>query len=252
MVALLRHLGAGLALGVLTGAVARGFMRLLTDDPEFTWAGTGFIVGLFTVAGLSLAAAYDLKLRHRSQWWKLIALPSALLATGAGMLLIPGILGTALLMSGRRWLRVMGLVVLTAFLAAFQPLLGQSGEPFTARTAAGIMVMLGCCAAVAAGLRAALIGWSRDDRSGTPAGDAESDRRDGADRGRDRGSTEDPLDLHHRGVEQGLAVGLVRQGGNGGVVLVQTDRREQSQPDDHPDHPSDDDEGTRRAVGVVG
>lgn len=172
MTALLRHLGTGLVLGALTGAVARGFMRLLSAEPEFTWSGTAFIIGIFTVAGLSFAAAYDLKLRHRSRWWKLLALPSVMLATGAGMLLIPGVLGASLLMAGRRWVQVCGLLVLMAFVVASKPLLGVSDAPFTLRMVAGIAVMLGCCAVVAAGARAALVGWSpsrRQVRRETPS-----------------------------------------------------------------------------------
>ncbi|HSP27497.1 MAG TPA: hypothetical protein VLN74_03025, partial [Ilumatobacteraceae bacterium] len=38
---------AGAALGV----VARWWMRLISDDPEFTWSGTIFIVLAFTVMG---------------------------------------------------------------------------------------------------------------------------------------------------------------------------------------------------------
>lgn len=90
---LLRHLGVGLVLGALTGAVARGFMALLTQDPKFTWEGTATIVGVFVVAGLCFAAAYDVKVRQRSRWWKLLALPSLVLGLGQGMVLIPGILG---------------------------------------------------------------------------------------------------------------------------------------------------------------
>ena len=102
MRALLRHMGVGLVLGTVTGIVARGFMALLTEDPHFSWAGTGFIVGVFAVSGLSMAAAYHLRTRRRSRWWKLLALPTVVIGFGPGMLMVPGIVGMALAASRRR------------------------------------------------------------------------------------------------------------------------------------------------------
>ncbi|KGN34400.1 hypothetical protein N802_12465 [Knoellia sinensis KCTC 19936] len=157
--ALLRRLGAGLILGVLTGIVARGFMRLVTVEPEFSWAGTLLIITIFTIAGVALAAAYDVKQRHRSRWWKLLALPSILLGFGQGMFMLPGILAFSLLLSRQRWMRVTGLLLLSAFLAVSKPLIGASDAPFTLRMALGVAVMLGVCAAIATALRAALTGW---------------------------------------------------------------------------------------------
>lgn len=157
---LLRHLGAGLALGALTGVEARGFMRLLTDEPEFSWGGTAFIVGIFAVAGLALAAAYDMKLRGRSRWWKLLALPAILTVLGQGMLLLPGVLGVGLAMSRRRWRRIVGVLLLVAYPVAVPAALGAFGELPTPRFAAGLAAVVVCCAAMAAGVRAAFIGWS--------------------------------------------------------------------------------------------
>lgn len=221
----LRHLAAGLALGLVTGCVARGFMALLTEDPEFTWTGTSFILGVFAVTGLAFAGAYDLKVRHRSRWWKLLALPAAVIGFGPGAIMVPPIVGMAVVASRNRWARICGALVLLAYLAFLPTLVGSSDEPFTSRTIAGFAVMLGVCAAVAAGLRAAVTGWAPK-RSGAvvPPAETEHDRRDGTDGGSDGGPPEDVLDLHDRGVEQRLVVGLVREGGDGGVVLVQADR----------------------------
>ena len=249
---LLRHLLAGLALGGLTGGVARGFMALLTQDPEFTWSGTSLIVLLFGVAGLSFAAAYDLKQRHRSRWWKVVALPSVMICLGQGLLLVPGYVGFALARSPRRLPRIIGHLVLLAFAGLVIVPLRSSDDPVTLRTLAGVVLMFGVCAAVAAAARAALTGWSAlSSDAMDAAGEAQADRGQRTHPGRDRGSAEDPFDLHHGGVEQRLPVGLVGQGGNGGVVLVQADGREQGETDDHADHPRDDDEGTRGAVRVL-
>ena len=227
MPALVRHLGAGLALGVLTGAVARGFMALLTEDPQFSWAGTAFIVGVFAVAGLSFAAAHDVKLRQRSRWWKLLTLPAAVLGFGPGALMVPPIVGMALIGSRNRWARTSGVVLLLGFLALMPTLVGSSDEPFTTRTLAGFVVMFLVCAVVAAGARTALTGWApKGSRGAVASREAERDGGEGSHRGGDSGPAEDVLDLHDGRVEQGLAVGLVRQGGDGGVVLVQPDRRQ--------------------------
>ncbi|MEO6020139.1 MAG: hypothetical protein ABIP45_07820, partial [Knoellia sp.] len=150
---LLRHLGAGLVLGALTGLAARGFMALFARDPEFTWGGTSLIVALFTVAGLSFSAAYDVKLRHRPRGWKLLALPSIVVGLGLGILLLPGYLGMSLALSRRRVVRAIGLILLVGYAGLVPSLLDTPHEPVSLRMVIGIAVLLGCCAAVAAGGR---------------------------------------------------------------------------------------------------
>ena len=162
MGAVFRHLAAGLGLGLALGVVARGFMALLTEDPEFTWAGTAFIVGVFAVAGLCLAAAHALKLRGRSRWWKLLALPSLVLFFGPGMFLAPGVLGLALVGARSRWLRALGALAFVGFLALIVVETAGSEESLTVRTIAGFVVMTACCGALAVAARAALSGWTPD------------------------------------------------------------------------------------------
>ena len=132
-----RHVGAGLVAGVVTGLVARGFMALLTEDPEFTWAGTSAIVAVFAIAGLVLAVVHTIKLRGRARWWKLLALPAAVIGLGPGMLLVAPIVGTALVLSRNRWARGSGCVVLLGFIATLPALMDASDISFTARTVAG-------------------------------------------------------------------------------------------------------------------
>lgn len=245
---LLRHLGAGLGLGLVTGVVARGFMALLTADPQFSWAGTGFILGVFAVAGLVLGVVHGLKQQgRRSRWWRLLALPSLVVFFGPGLLMLPGVLGLALVRSRRSWVRVLGVLAFLGYVALIVVETSGSDEPVTLRTVAGLVVMTGCCGALAVATRATLTGWSG---SATP-GEAEGDGRDRADRSGDGRPAEDVLDLHDGRVQEGLAVALVGQGGDGGVVLVEPDRREEREPHDHADHAGDDDQGARRAVRVL-
>ena len=44
-------LAAGLFGGFALGVIARAWMRLITEDPEFTWKGTIFIVGASPSSG---------------------------------------------------------------------------------------------------------------------------------------------------------------------------------------------------------
>ena len=186
-------------------------MALLTEDPQFTWEGTAFILGVFGVAGLALAATYDARLRRRARWWKLLALPAVIVGAGPGALMVPGIVGMALAASRRRWTRVLGALVIVGFAVLVAYLTATSTDPFTVRTAAGLAVMFAVCAAVAAGLRVALTGWAPK-RSGAAvaSGEAQSDGGQGADGRGDGRSAEHPLDLDDGGVEQRPGVGLVR------------------------------------------
>lgn len=209
---LIRHLAAGLLLGAGLGAVARGFMALLTEDPEFSWEGTAFILGVFAVAGLALAAAHLARVRRASRWWKLVTLPAVLLFFGPGLLLAPAVVGLSLAASRRGWVRVVGVVVLAGSIGMVAVLGETADEPFTARTAAGFVVMYAVCAALAAGARLALTGWEpTQSADGVAAREAEQDGRDGAEGGGDRRPAEDPLDLDDRRVEERLGVGLVGQ-----------------------------------------
>lgn len=208
---LLRHLVAGLLLGIVLGAVARGFMALLTADPQFSWSGTAFILGLFGVAGLVLAVAHAAKCRHRSRWWKVVTVPAVLVFLGPGMLLAPAVLGMALAASRRLWMRVVGVAVLAGSVALLAVLGETEDEPFTLRTAAGFVVMYAVCAVLAAGARAALMGWEPRGSGAVAPAETQRSGDDGPEGGGDRRTAEDPLDLDDRRVEERLGVGLVGQ-----------------------------------------
>ena len=100
---------AGAALGVAYGAALRAWMRLVSEDPEFTWAGTLFIVGAFTV---SFALA-GLVVGGRRRGWKAMMVPLRMLAivlslacfSGAGLVMLPTIVGGALGLARSDWPR---------------------------------------------------------------------------------------------------------------------------------------------------
>lgn len=111
----------GLVVGVGYGAALRAWMRLVSTDPEFSWSGTGYIVGAFavlgTMAGLATAG------RHRHWGRQLLAVRAlgivlglgCFTAAGAAMLptIVPAALGRARA-DWRRWVRATLIVLGTA------------------------------------------------------------------------------------------------------------------------------------------
>ena len=61
----LRSAALGFAAGVVWGATARVFMRLLTTSPEFSWSGTLFILGVGAVAGACIGVVHAARLGGR-------------------------------------------------------------------------------------------------------------------------------------------------------------------------------------------
>jgi hypothetical protein len=58
----------GLLVGASVGAAARGWMRLVSVDPEFSWAGTVLIVGAFAVCGFAQGLVVSVR-RVTSRRW---------------------------------------------------------------------------------------------------------------------------------------------------------------------------------------
>ena len=71
------------------GVLARVWMRLITDEPEFTWSGTLAIIGVAAWSGLWVGLVHAARIRNGSGWWRLAALPSLLLFLSPGMLFLP-------------------------------------------------------------------------------------------------------------------------------------------------------------------
>jgi len=102
------RIGAGIAGGFLLGVVARAWMRLIAEDPGFSWNGTIFIVAAFTIFGLtqSIVAVAGPSARRRSTSAIVRAIGVigiALLFSGAGALMIATVVCGGLAFARRRW-----------------------------------------------------------------------------------------------------------------------------------------------------
>ncbi len=94
--------------GFILGALARGWMRLISDQPEFTWSGTAFIVLGFTVFGLAQSAV-ALARRHAMRRRRLIVVRAIgivcmlQLFVAAGAIMFPTVFGAGLAIARRGW-----------------------------------------------------------------------------------------------------------------------------------------------------
>lgn len=103
----------GLSVGVVLGVSARVFMRLLADEPEFSWGGTLFIVGVFTIFGTTQSLVALVRSRTDSPWLTapvrvLGGVSYLLLGGGAGIVMLPFLWTVSLAMwrtDWRTWVR---------------------------------------------------------------------------------------------------------------------------------------------------
>lgn len=101
-------LAVGLVGGCALGIVARGWMRLIAEDPDFSWNGTIFIVLGFTFFGVTQSAAALARRRNGKRWTMKLAravggvgmLP---LFVAAGALMLPTVVGAGLAVARRNW-----------------------------------------------------------------------------------------------------------------------------------------------------
>jgi hypothetical protein len=94
---------------VLWGVAARVFMRLVSTDPSFTWAGTLFIVGLAGLLGAGLGTVAAAGAVGARRWWRLAVLPGLMLLAGPGLPFVPAFAVGGLAFSRRHvGLRVLG------------------------------------------------------------------------------------------------------------------------------------------------
>jgi hypothetical protein len=104
-------LAAGLLGGAALGVSARAWMRLIAEDPEFTWSGTIFIVLAFTIFGFTQSVAVVARGRARRRWTLSIARVMGAvgfmpLFVGAGAIMMPTVVGGGLAFSRTDWRRV--------------------------------------------------------------------------------------------------------------------------------------------------
>lgn len=94
--------------GVAWGIAARGWMRLLSTDPEFSWSGTIVIVMIATLAwtgGGVAAASRNSSARIRVAGRVVGSVLCLVLGLGQGMLLLPTALFGGLSLARSRWSR---------------------------------------------------------------------------------------------------------------------------------------------------
>lgn len=105
----MRGIGLGALLGVAHGITMRAWMRWISDEPEFSWSGTIFIVGAFTVA----FAAAGLVHGGRARGWRGLLVPARAAAivlslpcfVGAGGFMLPTIVLGCLALARTDWPR---------------------------------------------------------------------------------------------------------------------------------------------------
>jgi hypothetical protein len=116
--ALVRGAALGFALGATWGVLARIWMRLISTDPEFSWAGTVMIVGFSALLGAGVGLVHASRRTGRSRWWTLAVAPGLILFLSPGMVLAPAFLlgGPAFKVRGRV-LRVVGALAVVGTLA---------------------------------------------------------------------------------------------------------------------------------------
>jgi hypothetical protein len=113
-VPVLRGAAVGLLAGLVWGALARVWMHFLTDQPEFTWAGTIAILVLTSMTGAAVGAIRGARRAGRSRWWRMLAVPTVLLFASPGAVLFPMYVVGGASLSGRlpNWLSaVLGVAV---------------------------------------------------------------------------------------------------------------------------------------------
>ncbi len=93
----------GALLGLSWGIAMRTWMRFVSASPEFTWSGTGFILGVTTFAGLMLGLGWARRAKAKGNLWRFTALAMLPLGTGAGGVMIPSVALGALALGRRNW-----------------------------------------------------------------------------------------------------------------------------------------------------
>ncbi|MEV6412148.1 hypothetical protein [Kribbella sp. NPDC051718] len=104
----LRSAAIGFALGLSWGVAARVWMRLIATDPEFTWTGTGMILGSTAIGGLVLGFLHGARRAGWSRAWRLLGLCWLLVFAGPGIVFLPVFYLGGLLSFHRGWQKAAG------------------------------------------------------------------------------------------------------------------------------------------------
>jgi hypothetical protein len=153
-----RAVPAGLGIGALAGVAARAWMRVVSSEPEFTWSGTSFVIGLFAFVGLLQGVAVAVR-RRGWTWWHqqpvrvVAACGGVMLGTGAGIVMLPALIGGTLASARTDWpARARTIPAAIAAINALAMWWALGGSLPVWRAAAGWLAMLALYAVVIAGL----------------------------------------------------------------------------------------------------
>ncbi|HKX76082.1 MAG TPA: hypothetical protein VJR05_11920 [Acidimicrobiia bacterium] len=114
-----RHpIWTGAIAGCLWGVLMRLWMRYIATRPEFSWSGTGYIIGASTLVGLCLGVAWWRWRLGRGNWWRLWGPVMLLLGVGAGAIMIPAVLLGGLGWGRTGWPRWLRLSLVAASMGA--------------------------------------------------------------------------------------------------------------------------------------
>lgn len=143
-----------LLLGLLLGVVARGWMRFITTDPEFSWTGTLIIIGSFglfatmqSLAALAAERSWGIWLRRSTRGLGLVSLLP--LFGGAGALMAPFVVTSGLSIWQSTWNRairgVLGVLALADLAAVIYTIVSDHGLSLRSLLgSAGLVLIYGC------------------------------------------------------------------------------------------------------------
>lgn len=121
----------GAGLGLAWGIAARLWMRFIAEYPEFSWSGTGYILGASTLAGACLAAAWRQR-QAGGQAWRLWGVSILGLGMGAGAIMLPTVFLWGAALAGRRWKAWVRALLVPAGLSLQQVVVGDFPTRFGA------------------------------------------------------------------------------------------------------------------------
>jgi hypothetical protein len=148
--------GGGFTLGV----VARVWMRLISDDPEFSWNGTIFIVAAFTITGLGHGLVWSVRRARRRRRWSTVArLAGAVLTmplfVGAGALMLPTVVAGSMATWRRDWVApVRWLLCLLSVAVPVSTVVDVWSDGLTGWSLLGLVLFVATYALVIASMRA--------------------------------------------------------------------------------------------------
>ncbi len=143
-------LARGLFGGFALGVAARAWMRLISDDPEFTWGGTLFIVLGVTFFATMQSVVAVVRIRARRRWVRGVVRGLGIAAMlplfmAAGGIMFPTVIGGGLAHARtgwNRWVRALLLVIALAPVVLVTTMI-QGDFGWTLHTLAGVLSMIG-------------------------------------------------------------------------------------------------------------